>query len=275
MWGFGFMFKRFCTVLSKSEVIEAFDSPRFALEESLNNIADIKARGDTYFSTNPCKQMDAVDKDSGDYVRKIVCDPVPKKIRHLCATTIYDIRHTLDQITCAAVWCKTRVRPDHLYFPIAPNGKKDFERRVRTSLPDELWGTYDGFAVYRSGQSGKTKGDLICILNEAAKRKHTIHCSACASARSISNALIRNGSASRAFFPPLDRPEANEIILGVYAPGTEFYYSGQLEVAIGIYGTDTAIDGDSAGPVLKIFHSIASEVLRKVEETCVAAFSSI
>jgi hypothetical protein len=170
---------------------DPFESPRFLIAQISQNIAEFDTIRQRFFDVNPGRLLVDYDVKTGNKVYKITFgQPLPMKLRSIAAAGIVDLRHSLDQATCAAVEQVTgRPASNRLYFPFASN-PKDLRGRLSKEIPPELHPTFLAFESYPTGHDYTGGSDLLCDLSKAAQRKHRI--SANIDAR-IANMSFYNG----------------------------------------------------------------------------------
>src|SRR6056297_2754431 len=205
-------------ITSLNEIVEAFDSPRLGLTQIKSNISEIEQLIGTYLDANPPKLVQVTDRKASLKTFKITFDSLPpNRVRFLTATSISELRHCLDQATCAAVYCLSGDEPANLYFPKG-NSKNDFDRRIERGYPEQLQEVFKGFRVWPANNGEQLGNELISDLIKAAQSKHRIYCRAIGTISHLELGTIRfeqgRGNGDVCHIPPKTDPAKNEIILG-------------------------------------------------------------
>ncbi|MCG8273111.1 hypothetical protein MIC97_16555 [Aquamicrobium sp. NLF2-7] len=246
-----------------------FESPKFLVNQTGENLAELDRIIRDLFARYGGRRIVEVDPKTGDKIFKIVFGgELPTNTRHIVASAINDLRHALDQATCAAIEAITGNEPGLIYFPIAAN-PNDLEGRVG-KFPPEIRDAFLGFQSYPTGEWYTGGNDLICDLSKAAQRKHRICCKIGGQVTRISGAgradgghiSTRNGAT--AYLPPRWDITKNEMILGISGPEGHLNYDVDITFYVALYDAGP-LTGAPAIASLSQLRTVVSDIVLSLE----------
>jgi hypothetical protein len=241
---------------------DPFESPKFLIAQTRENIAEFDTIRQRFFELNPGKAVVDREPKTGNKVYKMTFgQPLPAKLRSIAAAGIVDLRHSLDQATCAAFEQVTgRAAGDRLYFPFAGN-PNDLRGRLSKDIPPELHPAFLSFESYPTGQGYSSGSDLLCDLSKAAQRKHRISAriGAQVSNMRFTNGMIPGGVVIR---PAHWDSGKQELILATGPPDRDI--TAQVEVSHYVSFDDA---GPLTGrPIIEVLTDLADRVGKIVSD---------
>lgn len=211
-------------------MFEPFESPKFLLDLTGENVTEFDAICGAFFRNARAAKMIHVDPETGNKTHKLIFgNPIPNRARHIAATAISDIRHSLDQATCASVRLLTGSVPDKLYFPFATN-PNDLNGRLRKTIPEPLHPILRTFEPYPRGQGYVGGNDILSKLSSAAgPNKHQATCAAGGRIASFSaDSIVVREAVGPFSIPPRWDASKNEMVLATVAPDGDVQYNFQM-----------------------------------------------
>lgn len=150
--------------------MDHFESSRFLLEQSVENINSITDLIDKYYKNVKPIENRNVDLISGNIIIKQRIDhPVPPRIRYLAVTTIKGLRDALDQAARAIFNSLPGAKPKKIYFPICRT-EVEFTKH-KTSFPKGIHKTLELCEPYPIDG----KENLLTLLHKLANlNKHEL-----------------------------------------------------------------------------------------------------
>lgn len=242
--------------------MDPFESPRFLIRQTEMEVAELLRLFQGWVATNPVRREIETDHLTGRKTFKGVFPTrLPERMRKICATAIIDLRHSLDQATCAALETVTGARSGLVYFPIATS-PNDLAGRI-DKFPSELRPAFSSFRSYPTSEAHGPGNDLVCALAKAAQQKHRISCGVAGFAAEVRSPDGRygrikfdpDGDGTFSIIPRWD-PEKNEMILATSGPNGSLMYDMSIKVQLSL--TDA---GPLTGaPAISILTSLCREV---------------
>jgi hypothetical protein len=253
-------------------ITKAFDSANFHLRDVRANLDSLNPEVQAFITQNPYREVIETDPKTGNKTYKLVGPhSVPDKIRSIAVSTIYNLRHTLDQVACAAYEVVTKKSaPDKLYFPKG-NGRADFEGQVKKNFPNELFDVLMRSENYPSAQ-GVGGNDFICGLFKAAHGKHRVSCNIGATVHSVGfdglgMAMMFSGGV-RPFIPPRRIEGTNDFMLAITKPHAEFQFNGYCEFVVCLDNAGP-FTGDELITTLDQLFRIVAAIVGGIQSECV------
>lgn len=229
-----------------------FDSPKFLVSQTLENLDEFDTLCQPIFKDNCYSNVIDVDPESGNKTFKVKFNrKVPGKARHIAATAISDLRHALDQAACASVRALTGADPSLLYFPFATN-PNDLMGRLRKSFPDELHPVFVSFQPFPTGEAYEGGNKLLSDFGKTAgPNKHQVTCKVGGRITEFqADSVQGTGGIIEMGLPPRWDIDNNELIVGITFPNGHIDYN---------FGISFYVALAQAGP---LSGAPASDVLR-------------
>jgi hypothetical protein len=245
-----------------------FESPKFLVNQTRENLAEFDRITRELFARHGGRRIVQVDPKTGNKTFKIVFGgELPPKTRHIVASAINDLRHSLDQATCAVVEAITGNDPGLIYFPIAAN-PNDLKGRVG-KFPPEIRNVFLGFQSYPTGEGYDGGNDPICALAKAAQRKHRVSCNIGGRVVSVGGGhggwSIQTGPDTiECTIPPRWDITKNELILGVTKANGYINYDVDMTFYVALYDAGP-LTGQPAAAVLSKLASIVGGIIGTLE----------
>lgn len=248
------------------DLSSARDLIRWAREDA----ESFDAGNDIYFAGNPYAYLFEDDPKTGHVFLKIGVAPIPDELRKLASHAIWDLKHSLDHATYAAILAVTGAPPiKDTYFPWCdhPNAletkltRPDKDGIVK--YPPVLHDLFRSFEPYPTGQGYAGGNDQFVALNKLANTsKHAV--------------VLRPGTRSfldrfqgaahtsgLVYITPDDwNHTKQQLTLGLFRKGSQMNMDLELSSFIEI-GEVEALKGYPVGDVLEGF---ARNVVQVVDE---------
>jgi hypothetical protein len=225
---------------------EPFESPKFLIRQTQENLAEFNAICAGLFSGKCSSNVVEIDPQTGNKTYKIKFDKlIPGRARDIATHAVSDLRHSLDQAICDSVRVLTGNDPGLIYFPIATN-LDDLNGRLNgrnyETVPPELHPILRSFEPYPSRQGAGGGNDLICDLGKAAgPNKHQVTCAIGARIVAFDAKGIEIIKCIGGFMlPPRWDMTKNEMIIATVTPDGHAKYSLDMTFYIAF---------DDAGPL--------------------------
>ena len=211
-----------------------FESPKFLISQTRENLCELDLICREFLTRSNGRRVVEKDPVTGNKTFKIIFrELIPAKARHIVATAVNDLRHALDQATCAIVGAVTGADLGLIYFPIATN-PNDLQGRVG-KFPIELGNVFLGFQSYPPGVGYLGGNAPICSLAKAAQRKHRVSCGLSGRVSQMAINEIRVTEKIDFRMPPDWDPVKNEMMLAITGPDGNLNYDVKLEVFMAFY----------------------------------------
>ncbi len=240
-----------------------FESPKFLLSQTYENLQEFQRICNAVFSGDCGTHITEVDPETGNKTYKIkFTRHIPGRARHIIATAISDLRHTLDQAACDAIHVITEQRPDRvIYFPFATN-PNDLAGRLAKNFPHEIHPVFLSFETYPTGP-GYPGGDalLSTFAKISGPNKHQVTCRAGGRIADFSaESVWCDGLVLDMAFPPQWNIHDNELVLAIVEPNATLHYDFKVAFYVALHEA-----GELSGrPALDTLSTIANKVSKIV-----------
>ncbi|WP_439574169.1 hypothetical protein [Phreatobacter sp.] len=241
---------------------DAFESPRFLLTQSSENISKFEGLCEAFLTKNGYTNVVDIEPETGNKVFKVAFrNPLPAKARHLATTALNDIRHALDQAACAAVAVVTGAEPGDVFFPKGET-PSDLLGRLRRKIPTELHPIFQSFETYPTQNGAPGGNHTLCALIEAAgPNKHSVTYKVGGRITQYRDDNIRGTNVISIGLPPEWDWDKNEMIIGVTAPNGHLDYQFKIAGLVA-FGPSRGLTGV---PVTGFLRQAFTEVSRVVD----------
>jgi hypothetical protein len=243
-----------------------FESPRFLLAQTHENLAEFNAICARFFDGNSYANVVDVDRETGNKTFKVkFAHAFPGRARHIAATAINDVRHSLDQAVCAAVRAVTGKEPGTIYFPKGET-RNDYVARVHKYIPDVLWPIFLTFESYPTGD-GYPGGDPVLsnLIASTGANKHDITCKVGAIVAFWGPENISGTDGISMMIPPTWDWEQNEMVIGITRASGHIHYKFNFSPAV-VFGDAGKLNGAPVSLFLSKALSAAEGIVGSIEK---------
>ena len=240
---------------------DLFKSPRALINRARENRTEFNQRSQAFIDDKPYAQFIEPEPETGLYLLKIrLTKDFPDSIAAVASDAIKNIRDSLDQIICGALFAlRPGVSLSGVYFPFGDD-PVHLEHAIAKGcgkLPPEIAAIIRGFNPHKGGDA------VFWALNRLARRKHQALFELIPDPDTVEVYLLEVMVTSPVFRPYWD-PAKKELVISRTTKEREPGYD--LDTAFYIaFGDVEAVSGFPAVPVLDYLIHIAGRVLVAVE----------
>lgn len=248
-----------------------FESARTLLRWASVDIQNFYLSEQAFIDDAPYEVFTELDADTGHHFLKARMAKVPDELCKLASHALWDIKHSLDHATCAAVRKIYGPDIDDIHFPIRSH-LNSFESALRATMkvagaevlkyPVQLHDVLRRLEPYPTSDSYSGGSDEICALSKLANdTKHSVSLSATASVGILGMKAI--GGLIKFFPEPHISPE-NELTLALVNLSTGF--DMELNIASCVcFGDVKLLKRVPASKVLSEFYVAALDATNNLE----------